>query len=1189
MDCHGKDDPDGEFNLETFENLLKGGKAGKVIVPGKAQDSLLVKFLEGRSGKEGKNQFMPPGKKEHLKPDEIALIREWIDGGAAAPAAHAKPADLLARLPKIEPIGEAKKAVRAVAFSAKSNVIAVGRFRSVELLDGGTRASLRVMKDIAGAVNALVFSPDGQTLFVAAGDAGLTGIAYQFRVSDGKLVRALEGHTDALYAIAISPDGKTVATGGYDQKIKLWSVTTGAELKLLKGHNGCVYGLDFRPDGKVLASASADRTVKLWDVASGGRLDTFSQPIKEQQAVAFSPDGKTLAAAGTDNRIRLWSISEKALEGSNPFLTSRFAHDGAILGLLYAGDGRTLISSAADSTVKIWDMPDLSERKLLEKQSDWTPALALLANQQLIAGRLDGTLAVYDLQEGKPAVLKPIPSANDKKQTMAKPAKAKMDGKPELVRVEPRGVQTGTTAMLKITGKNIAQIKSVNFACPCFHPEVLSAKPDGTGFEMKVRVDATLKPGAYEFSVITAQSETAKLKLFVDNLPQAIAAKSAEPIKIDALPLNVWGALKETGQQDNYRVTAKSGETLVFDLAIKRVESTAATPRLDLFDAANGKRIASNSGLDSGSDPFLAFTTPKDGDYLMRVSETTLEGLEDHVYRLTVGVLPYVTGFWPLSIPANAESKVHLVGQNLLAETMLVKAGAAGEMILPLDGAEYRSRVPLKIIVSDLNEVLEKEPNDDVQHAVVLTTPVSINGRLYKESNPSAADVDVFGFEAKQGQRFVIETRAAMLGSPTDTKIEVLDAEGKPVPQLLLQAVRDSFINFRSVDANLPDIRLENWREMALNEFVYLNGDVMRIFRMPRGPDSGLLFYSDAGKRRGYFNTSATAHALDEPCYVVEPKPVGSKLAANGLPVITLNYTNDDDADRELGRDSRLIFTAPAAGRFFVRVTDTRGWSGDCFAYRLIIRDAKPDYTVKIGKTTLEVGAGSATSFGLRANRMDGFDGDIRVDVGDVPEGFTVATPIIIQSGHLTANSCLHVKADAKIGAVDFSKVKFTASTLNDGAELKHEVNGITSVNVTAAPKQIILFETDANRKAMGAGKTALMKPYEITLSPGQTVSAWLRVDRKGNDALISLDVENLPHGVILDNIGLSGVQVRAGENEREIFLSCAKNVPEQDRLCFAVVGAARNDALKDAGAQASFPVLLKVRKRDAVASLKKK
>ena len=119
---------------------------------------------------------------------------------------------------------------------------------------------------IAGKVNALVFSPDGETLFAAAGDAGVNGIAYEWRTGTGELVRKYEGHTDALYALALSPDGQQLATGSYDQKIKLWKVADGSEVRMLKGHTGAVFGLSFRPDGKVLASASADRTVKLWEV-----------------------------------------------------------------------------------------------------------------------------------------------------------------------------------------------------------------------------------------------------------------------------------------------------------------------------------------------------------------------------------------------------------------------------------------------------------------------------------------------------------------------------------------------------------------------------------------------------------------------------------------------------------------------------------------------------------------------------------------------------------------------------------------------------------------------------------------------------------------------------------------------------------------------------------------------------------
>ena len=212
------------------------------------------------------------------------------------PAVEAKTADVLANLPKIAPATKRKKAIQALAYSPKSGLLAVGSYASVQLIDAATRQPKGEIDDIAGKVNALVFSSDGTLLFLAAGDAGIAGVGYQWQVSDAAhpaLARKFEGHKDALYAMALSPDGKTLATGSYDQKIKFWNVETGAEVRTLSGHNGGIFGLSFRPDGKVLASASADRTIKLWDVASGKRLDTFSQPLKEQAVVAFAPDGKT--------------------------------------------------------------------------------------------------------------------------------------------------------------------------------------------------------------------------------------------------------------------------------------------------------------------------------------------------------------------------------------------------------------------------------------------------------------------------------------------------------------------------------------------------------------------------------------------------------------------------------------------------------------------------------------------------------------------------------------------------------------------------------------------------------------------------------------------------------------------------------------------------------------------------------
>src|ERR1041385_9063056 len=180
---------------------------------------------------------------------------------------------------------------------------------------------------------------------------------------------------------------------------------------------------------------------------------------------------------------------------------------------------------------------------------------------------------------------------------------------------------------------------------------------------------------------------------------------------------------------------------------------------------------------------------------------------------------------------------------------------------------------------------------------------------------------------------------------------------------------------------------------MELNELMYLQGEVCKIFRMPQGPDSGFQFYNMGGKRRTYFDTSSFTHSLDEPVYIVEPHPPGSVLVPTGLPAFSVDYVNDDDADRKLGTDSRLLFTAPQKGTYFVRVTDTQGHGGERFVYRLLLREAKPDFRVTLIGANPSVSAGAGSPFTVRADRIDGFDGDIRVDISGLPPGFSVTSP----------------------------------------------------------------------------------------------------------------------------------------------------------------------------------------------------
>src|SRR5947209_5077881 len=110
-----------------------------------------------------------------------------------------------------------------------------------------------------------------------------------------KLRATLKGHTEVVFAVAFSPDGKTLASASQDNTIKLWGVKTGEEHAILKGHTSVVSSVAYSPDGKTLASASRDKTIKLWDVQTGKEQTTLKGHTNIVFAVAYSPDGKTLA------------------------------------------------------------------------------------------------------------------------------------------------------------------------------------------------------------------------------------------------------------------------------------------------------------------------------------------------------------------------------------------------------------------------------------------------------------------------------------------------------------------------------------------------------------------------------------------------------------------------------------------------------------------------------------------------------------------------------------------------------------------------------------------------------------------------------------------------------------------------------------------------------------------------------
>ena len=401
---------------------------------------------------------------------------------------------------------------------------------------------------------------------------------------------------------------------------------------------------------------------------------------------------------------------------------------------------------------------------------------------------------------------------------------------------------------------------------------------------------------------------------------------------------------------------------------------------------------------------------------------------------------------------------------------------------------------------------------------------------------------DHYRFEARAGEQWIIEIDAARSGSPVDSRIQILDSAGQPVPRVLLQAVRDSYFTFRGKDSSTSgDFRLHNWEEMELNELLYCNGEVVKLWLYPRGPDSGFKVYPGAGARYTYFDTTPTTHALGEPCFIVEPYPVGTELIPNGLPVFTVYFENDDDSRRRLGTDSRLTFTVPADGEYFLRVSDTRGFSGEDFSYSATIRPRKPDFKVSLGGANPKVSPGGAREFSVNATRLDDFDGEIQVNIEGLPAGFHVTTPITIQAGQDSALGVIW--ADENASAPDdetASASVVTATAKIQGQAIEHPVNNLGKIELAAAAKALVRITPATGNVSSVDGRVIENppeptpwpgdEPVELTLEAGTTIAARVLVKRDELKGRIPFGNEdsgrNLPHGVIVDNIGLNGLLI---------------------------------------------------------------
>jgi WD40 repeat protein len=195
-------------------------------------------------------------------------------------------------------------------------------------------------------VTALDVSPDGRWLAVGSGEPSRNGFVGVWDLGSGQPRWSLpDAHSDSVLAVAVSPDGTRVASGGADRMVKVFSSTDGELLAALEGHAGYATALDWRADGLRLASAGTDNSVRLWDPESAHQVEARDDFRKPVASLAFAGDGSQIVAASGDPALRF--------EAEPLFTGGDYLHSVAVCAL-----GRTAVAGSQDGTLRVWSLND---------------------------------------------------------------------------------------------------------------------------------------------------------------------------------------------------------------------------------------------------------------------------------------------------------------------------------------------------------------------------------------------------------------------------------------------------------------------------------------------------------------------------------------------------------------------------------------------------------------------------------------------------------------------------------------------------------------------------------------------------------------------------------------------------------------------------------------------------------------
>jgi hypothetical protein len=417
--CHDAKKRKGKLDMSTYENFRKGGSHEDPVVPGKPDESRILDLLTAKD----KSRMPPPESGDALPKEKLATIGQWIVEGAKLDAGLSPKAELLRELrvrwtPPVPPIVYPYPVtITALAFMPDNKKLVVGGQHELIVWDIAQAKLEKRVATRSERAYAMVFLPDGK-LVVAGGRPGQEGDVRIYNLQGGKpqvqqgvayldgvndksvMLKQLIEADDSVLCLAVSPDGKKLASGGCDRLVNVWDLAGGyANPRLeqtIENHADWVFGVSFTADGKHLLTCSRDKTAKVWDLSTKESLLTFPDHQSPVYAVAVKSDGKVGVSCGEDNQLRFWNAT-----GDGKQIRAGSGHGKPVFRILYHPKKPLIITCSADGTVRVWNADGGQNVRTMTGHSDWVYGLALSPDGELIAsGSWNGEVRVWKLADG---------------------------------------------------------------------------------------------------------------------------------------------------------------------------------------------------------------------------------------------------------------------------------------------------------------------------------------------------------------------------------------------------------------------------------------------------------------------------------------------------------------------------------------------------------------------------------------------------------------------------------------------------------------------------------------------------------------------------------------------------------------------------------------------------------------------